>query len=375
MNINDKILNRRDRAIFSLRSLYGRYGYSQYKMSKFEEYDLYVRNKDFLVSDNIITFNDINGKLMALKPDVTLSIIKSCKEEPGAVEKLYYNENVYRVSKGDKSFREILQVGLECVGDIDDYCVSEVIMLAAKSLKSISNECVLDISHLGILSAAIKEAGIPDSAVREIINHVGEKNIHEIKSICRKAGVAEDKCDKLCALVSTYGKPADVINKLSDIFESEEIKAYIEELSSICDALKTAGVSDIIRIDFSVVNDVKYYNGIAFKGFINGVPNGILSGGRYDNLMKRMGRKSGAIGFAVYLDMLASYEEAEDEFDVDMLILYEEGEKLSDIRRVADMLSENGASVMVQRAAPEKIKYRRLAKVRNGEVTILEDNA
>ena len=73
-----------ERIVFSLRSLYGGYGYSRYKMSKFEEYELYVRNKDFLISDSVITFTDTNGKLMALKPDVTLSIVKNGRDIPGA---------------------------------------------------------------------------------------------------------------------------------------------------------------------------------------------------------------------------------------------------------------------------------------------------
>ena len=64
-----------ERIVYSLRSLYSSYGFSQYKMGKFEEYDFYSRNKDFLVSDEVITFTDTNGKLMALKPDVTLSIV------------------------------------------------------------------------------------------------------------------------------------------------------------------------------------------------------------------------------------------------------------------------------------------------------------
>ena len=75
--IDEKLLKNEEKAVFSLRSLYKKYGYLPYKMSKFEEYELYMRNKDFLVSDRIITFNDTNGKLMALKPDVTLSIIKN----------------------------------------------------------------------------------------------------------------------------------------------------------------------------------------------------------------------------------------------------------------------------------------------------------
>ena len=107
-----------------LQSLYRRYGYIPYKMSRFEEYDLYVRNKDFLVSDQIITFSDRSGRLLAMKPDVTLSIVKNAPEEPNIVQKVYYNENVYRISKGTHSFKEIMQVGLECVGKIDDYCIS-----------------------------------------------------------------------------------------------------------------------------------------------------------------------------------------------------------------------------------------------------------
>ena len=97
-----------ERVLYALRGLYRQYGYSQFKMGKFEEYDLYVRNKDFLVSDGIITFTDTDGRLMALKPDVTLSIIKNARVAPGCVQKLYYNENVYRVSGSTHCFKEII---------------------------------------------------------------------------------------------------------------------------------------------------------------------------------------------------------------------------------------------------------------------------
>ena len=85
--INDKLLKSDERALLTLRSLYKAYGYLPFKMSKFEEYDLYVRNKDFLVSDSIITFTDTAGKLLALKPDVTLSIIKNGTDEKGCKQR------------------------------------------------------------------------------------------------------------------------------------------------------------------------------------------------------------------------------------------------------------------------------------------------
>ena len=71
--INEQILRNDERAVFALRQLYTQNGYKYYKMSKFEEYDLYSKNKDFLVGEGVITFNDTDGSLLALKPDVTLS--------------------------------------------------------------------------------------------------------------------------------------------------------------------------------------------------------------------------------------------------------------------------------------------------------------
>ena len=81
MSFDSTLLKNDEKIIFQLRSIFENSGYSRYKMSKFEEYDLYVRNKDFLVSDSVITFTDTNGRLMALKPDVTLSIIKNTRDD------------------------------------------------------------------------------------------------------------------------------------------------------------------------------------------------------------------------------------------------------------------------------------------------------
>ena len=94
MTIDTAILTNEEKISFALRSLYDRRGYAPYRMSKFEEYELYMKNKDFLRSPQVITFTDTNGKLMALKPDVTLSIVRAWRPVPGAVQKLYYDENV-----------------------------------------------------------------------------------------------------------------------------------------------------------------------------------------------------------------------------------------------------------------------------------------
>ena len=140
MNIENTILKNDEQVVLNLRKLYRKYGYACFKMGKFEEYDLYAQNKEFLISDRLITFTDTNGKLMALKPDVTLSIVKNYIYTPNFVNRLYYNENVYRVSEKTHQYKEIMQTGLECIGDLTLYNKCEVVSLAAKSLETVSSD-------------------------------------------------------------------------------------------------------------------------------------------------------------------------------------------------------------------------------------------
>ncbi len=309
MIFDTSVLQNDEIAVFKLRSLYDGFGYTKYKFSKFEEYDLYAGKKDFLVSDNVITFTDTDGKLLALKPDITLSIIKNAPDTEEGVNKVYYNENVYRVSKGTGTFKEIMQVGLECMGKIDDYCIYEVILLAAMSLDSISDKWALDVSHLGILSAILDIAGAKGESRKKLTALIGEKNVHEIRALCEKENIDGEKFVKL---LSFKGNAMDMIPLLAEVSEGRCIHAA-NQLYRIMTALEKLGYEDKVRIDFSAVGDINYYNAFVFKGYVDGVADSILSGGQYDTLMKKMGKKSGAIGFAVYLDGLDSLKASENE--------------------------------------------------------------
>ncbi len=374
MNIDNSVLKNDEIAIFKLRSLYRKYGYSQYKMSKFEEYDLYVRNKDFLVSDNIITFNDTDGKLMALKPDVTLSIIKNGKDRAGVLEKVYYNENVYRAPKGKHSFCEIMQVGLECIGNIDTYSIFEVLSLACESLKIISEDFVLDISHMGVIGDIMKDLSLDRESEREIIKCMGEKNAHGIFEICERNGVSEEKAKKIAALTTVYGSIKDVSEKLIEIV-GDEGKEALGELMDVAKLLDARGYGDKLHIDFSVVNDMGYYNGIVFKGFINTIPEGILSGGQYDKLMKKMNKKSRAIGFAVYPDLLERFDDDAKEYDIDTVILYDDNSDLGVLTDAIKMMTDSGKSASAQREIPKKLKYKQLLRLNERGLEELENNA
>ncbi len=364
--INNNILRNEEKAILALRSLYNSYGYKPFKMSKFEEYEFYIQNKDFLVSDRIIAFNDTNGKLLALKPDVTLSIIKNGEDIEGYKQKVCYNENVYRVSENTHQFKEIMQTGVECIGDINLYDIYEVILMATESLALISNDFVLEISHLGLISSLLDRACQKVSFKQDAIKYISDKNSHDLLRICDENGVSDEIKKILLDFVSIYGDREAVLQKLNTLsgFVDTDAIGQLKSLSSLLDKLPH---SNKIKFDFSAVNDINYYNGIVFKGYISGVSQSVLTGGQYDNLLYKLSRRSGAVGFAIYLDLLEDLPNEKYSFDVDVLLLCD---ALTDNSLLIDKVKEiidSGLTVSVQREDTQKIKYKQLEDIRGGK--------
>lgn len=369
MLTEDNILRNEEQAIFALRGLYRRYGYERYKMSRFEEYELYVRNKDFLVSDEVITFTDRNGRLLAMKPDVTLSIIKNTVDRPGVVEKQYYNENVYRIDPGTHSFKEIMQAGLECVGDLSGYEIGEVVLLAVKSLALIGNQYVLDISHMGLIGAVLEQSGLSDAGKERALVCLRQKNAHELVQVCRAEHVSEESEKKLLAINHCCGSPKLVYESLLPLLTTEPEQKALEELYGLCQILADSGFEQAVRVDFSVGNDMKYYSGVVFKGYLAGIPTSVLSGGQYDKLLQKMGRTSSAVGFAIYVDLLERMERETDSFDVDTLVLHDGTVNPAKLIAAAESAAENG-SVLVTTTLPEGRLWHNLVRFENGEAIL-----
>ena len=352
-------LKKEDINILSLRHLYEQYGFVHYKMNKFEEYDLYVSNKDFLSGDNIITFTDTNGRLLALKPDVTLSIVKNYREAAGTVQKVYYNENIYRPSKSTKTYKELMQMGLECMGDLNLYHISEVLLLAAKSLEALSDRYILDLSHMGVIRGFLEELNLQPRHEERFLSLLREKNCHGIQTLFDSLKIDDELREKAIALASAYGNMDSVLKTLESISLNETMDRAIDELSTVCGVLEEQGF-DNVHLDFSIEGDMGYYNGFLFRGYIEGIPTGVLSGGQYDELMEKMGKASGAIGFAINLSLLEDYDTNADSYDTDILLLYDSSASPAALIDAIQELVEQGNTVQAQQGIPEKLRYRRL---------------
>ena len=295
-------LQPKERASFALRALYEAAGCRKYHMGRFEEYGLYQENRSFLSSEQVITFTDLDGRLLALKPDVTLSIAKTAQPAPGETLKYYYHENVYRPSAESHTFKEISQMGLELLGEVKEPEVRQAVCLAARSLEQMGQPWVLEISHMGYLFGLFDALGVPEAARPGLLETLRAKNIHELRAAAKAAGLSDADANALTALLSLSGEYAVALPKAAALCRNARMEAAVAELEALAQPLAEAGGS--IRLDLTLAGEMEYYNGLIFQGYLRPLPRPLLKGGRYDLLMQKFTPGADAIGFAVYLDEL-----------------------------------------------------------------------
>ena len=141
------------------------------------------------------------------------------------------------------------------------------------------------------------------------------------------------------------------IEELKELCNSENCGDSISELEGLAKVLTAMGEIESFVLDFSVSNDMNYYNGITFQGFIDGIPRHVLSGGRYDALVRKTGLNADAIGFAVYPDILERFNMSERSFDVDVLLVYDKNADAAEVARAVEKIKSRGKKVC---AMPEK---------------------
>ena len=293
MEIELKSFTPAEQATFRLRALYEGAGYRKYRASRFEEYALYQEYQRFLPDSQVITFTDLDGKLRAIKPDVTLSIAKTAQPAAGECKRFYYNEEVCRPSRESHTFQTIHQMGLECMGAVDAAAQAEVVTLALQSLAALPVATVLEVSHMGFVTGLLDALQVPQTAAcRDLSLTMAERGVVIVSGLAE--GLDGEAADALCGLLALHGPLGATLTAARDLCRSPAQREALEELQALQNRLGEAGRGT--RLDLSLADEMEYYNGLVFTGYVAGVPRAVLKGGRYDYLMQRFTPGANAIG-------------------------------------------------------------------------------
>lgn len=370
-----KALRKEEKITLSLRALYEQYGFRKYRMGKFEEYELYTENKSFLNHSNIITFHDLDGTVLAMKPDVTLSIAKNTRASEKSSEKVYYLENVYWLEKQSGGYRETSQLGLESIGKLDAVAYFEVLCLAQETLAAISENHRMQVSHIGFWVSLLEGLGIREALRQEVLDCLKGKKMHELKALLDRENVPPAASDLVMKAAGLCGEFAKTLQLARQTALSAGMTRALDELEKVYGLLCQKGCGEQMILDFSLVNDIDYYDGLIFQGYVEGVPRALLTGGSYGKLLRKFGKDLDAVGFAVYLNELDHLFRSQHGTDADALILYGAEDDPAIVLSQAEAMREKGLRVRTEMNRPENIRFGKVYRFNQNKLEEVEDDA
>ena len=293
------VLKPEEQIALKLRNLYQSRGFQLFHLSSFEEYELYSQNKNFIREAEVITFTGGDGRIMALKPDVTLALVKNTPASES--RKVYYYEDVYRHDRQNSEYLRIHQTGLEYIGNIGQEEELEVLQLALDSL-ALAGGGILDLSHMGLVQAIVDLFGGQQEQVMQALQ---QKSAHVFYELGQD--LSSEQLAAIEVLVTGSANFDETYTLAATVFQGTEASVALQELNTLYQTLVARQLlpdNVTVRLDFSIVNDADYYSGLLLQGFVKDVDQAVLFGGRYDHLLHKQGNPQGGIGFGLYLNHL-----------------------------------------------------------------------
>lgn len=344
--------------VMDLERVFESYGYDKIRLNAFEKYETYFANKDIISEGNLLKIINPKGDLYVLRPDMTLPVVKYFSDTQTNRGKFYYNDSVFRTDKHGLEFSERKQVGIEYLGGENILSDVEVLDLAVQTLEKLDESYLLCISHTEFIKEMVNSIS-EEQEIRDQILEFLYRRSSDLESYLKKIGVEQETIAKLIKLNLFFGNFEKEKEALYDMAVTEKQKKILEDLEMILKALNRKYPQDRIKVDFSISVALHYYNGLIFKGYISDIRKPVLSGGRYDTLVKRFGREASALGFCVEIDNYFEYIKRE-RTKIDYLFLYSDIESGFEAMEKAREMRKHGKTVRVlsedKSESPEELK-------------------
>ncbi|WP_010651824.1 ATP phosphoribosyltransferase regulatory subunit [Oceanobacillus massiliensis] len=307
-NKNVEDFQMRDDLITTLKKRFTTYGYKQVRTSTLEFYDMYSDITGTINKDEMVKVIDTSGKVLVLRPDVTIPItrITAANQNSNALnQRLFYVLDVFRQTGGTPNQKESTQAGVEFFGENTPEIDSEVIMLAIHTLKDLGfKNFKIEIGHAGFFKDLIQQASLTEQELELLQNLIQSKNMAEIEIFLDGLSIDSEWKSAIETIPMLYGEPATVIQQAEKIIRSSKMQHVLHNLIDVYEVLKDYGVNDDVIFNLGLINNMDYYTGVIFQGFVGKVGQPVLMGGRYDHLGEQFNHAMPAIGFAFEVDYL-----------------------------------------------------------------------
>jgi ATP phosphoribosyltransferase regulatory subunit len=272
------------------------------------EYFETVGSASAILDKQLFKLLDQQGHTLVLRPDMTAPIArvaasKLLKEDLPL--RLAYSANVYRAQQREGGRpAEFEQLGVECIGDSTISADGEVIALMISSLKKARLENFqISVGHIGFVRELFVQILGTEERANTLTKFLYEKNYVGYRQHIESLSLSSIDKQRLIDFLKLRGGQ-EVFQAALDLLENEKGREAIIELKQLWDTMMDYGEEEKLKFDLTLVSHMSYYTGILFEVYAKDVGFPIGNGGRYDLLLEKFGKYTGATGFAIRLDRL-----------------------------------------------------------------------
>lgn len=290
-----------------IEKVFDRYGYQEIITPSIEFYQTYQNAFGTINEQDMYKFFDQDGQILSLRMDMTVPIARVCASKFNKVAPPYrfrYCSNVYKVRQmfgGHMS--EVSDCGVELIG-LDCFHDIEVILCALDTMETLGvSDYTLEIGNSDYFKIACRDIGLSEAQQVDLAQLIDNKSLVDLKAYLDQLGL-NDKQKSFFQSLPILGGDVSILDQALEVSFNEDLRKVVLDLKDLYQKCEALGVGEHIQFDLGKVPHLDYYTGIIFEGFVKDVGHSVLSGGRYDKLLKKFGRDLPACGFSVKLDYL-----------------------------------------------------------------------
>ncbi|WP_038502305.1 ATP phosphoribosyltransferase regulatory subunit [Bacillus methanolicus] len=284
-----------------------RWGYQFIETPALEYYET-VGAVSAILDQQLFKLLDQQGHTLVLRPDMTAPIARVAASKllkDDIPLRLAYSANVYRAQQREGGRpAEFEQIGVECIGDRTISADGEVIALMISSLKEAGlSEFQVSVGHIGFVQEFFRQILGTEERANALMKFLYEKNYVGYREHVKALGLSSIDKQRLLEFLQLRGGE-EVIERGFELIENGCGAEAVHQLRQLWETISDYGEEASVKFDLTLVSHMSYYTGILFEVYAGNVGFPIGNGGRYDLLLQKFGKSTGATGFALRLDRM-----------------------------------------------------------------------
>ena len=294
------------------------WGYEEIATPTVDYYVLFERGMGREEARRSFRFTDTDGRLLALRPDVTSSVARAAAtlfaSAPRPLRFCYAASVFFQRPRSHAEWkRQGRQLGCELIGAGGGEADAEVLAIAAEVLERLRLRFRVTLNHVGVFKGVAEQLGLDEVERERVRRLIDARDAASLEAALKER--AGERASGIARCLTRLAQKRGAFEEARAVLNNARSLAALDALEKTWGIVEALELSDVFDLDLGDVSGLDYYTGLVFKIYAEGAGARVGSGGRYDELTANFGRREPAVGFVLDLDSISEILSRAEDFE------------------------------------------------------------